>query len=109
MADLDLENKLSDVKEAFEFGNHKGATEKPELLKQIVCNDITHGYGLVLHLSKVHRIPCLWMAPMNIQKQNIVNEHGIILGKDRPTHNQSYKWGSGTSVNRPVKKYSLLP
>ena len=107
--DLDEEEKLSDLKEALEFGNHKGATEKPELLRQLVKKDITHGYALVLPLSKITRIPGALMAPMNIQKQNTIDEHGMIIEKDRLTHDQSYKWSSGTSVNSRVNKEVLLP
>ena len=54
MADLDFESKTLDVKEALEFGNHKGATEKPELLKQLFFKDTTHGFALTIPLSKVH-------------------------------------------------------
>ena len=46
---------------------------------------------------------------MNIMTQNTTNEHGIIVEKDRLTHNQSYKWGSGTSVNSRVDRDKLPP
>ena len=39
------------------------------------------------------------MAPMNIQRQDTIDEFGRIIPKDRLTHDQSYKWKSGTSVN----------
>ena len=109
MEDLDKELKASDLEEAIEFGNHKGATEKADLLRDLVKNDVTHGYGLVLPLDKLPQIPGVLMAPMNIQKQNTINEHGRIIEKDRLTHDQSYKWGSGTSVNSRVNKVELLP
>ena len=32
LEDLDKEGRLSNLKKASEFGNHKGATGKPELL-----------------------------------------------------------------------------
>ena len=112
MADLDCESSSSDVKEALEFGNHKGVTEKLELLKQLVFKDITHGYALIAPLPKVQhasQVCHLPMASMNIQKQNSINEHGRIFGKDCLIHDLSYKWGSGTSVNSRVEKDSLLP
>ena len=46
---------------------------------------------------------------MNIMKQNTIDEHGRVIEKDRLTHDQSYTWGSGTSVNSRVVKNSLLP
>ncbi len=44
---------------------------------------------------------------MNIQKKNTINKHGRILEKDCLTHNQSYKWQSGPSVNSRTEE--LLP
>jgi hypothetical protein len=44
------------------------------------------------------------MAPMNIMAQNTIDETGKIIQKDRLTHDQSWKWSSGTSVNSRVKK-----
>ena len=46
---------------------------------------------------------------MNIQKQNTIDEHGRIIKKDCLTHNQSYKWPSGTSVNSRVITEELIP
>ena len=41
----------------------------PELLKELVTKDVTHGYTLVLPLSKIPWIPGALMAPMNVPKQ----------------------------------------
>ena len=46
---------------------------------------------------------------MNIMRQNTIDEHGRTIEKDRLTHDQSYKWGSGTSVNSRFNKDLLLP
>ena len=106
---LSEEKKKADVREASEFGNHKGATSNPELPKKLILKDITHGYGLILPLSKITRIPGVLVAPMNIQKQNTINEMGQVIEKDRLTHDQSFLWGSGTSANSRVRKEELLP
>ena len=104
MEELSTEDKLEDLKEDLEFGNHKRANNNPELLKKLVEKDITHGYSLVLPLDKISRIPGALMAPMNIMKQTTTDEHGKIIEKDRLTHNNSYKWKSDTSVNSRVRK-----
>ena len=109
LSELANDARASDLEEALTFGNHKGAEEKPDLLRKLVEKDITHGYGLVLPLKKVRRIPGLLMAPMNIQKQDTIDETGRIVNKDRLTHDQSYEWGSGTSVNSRLDKSELLP
>ena len=98
----------SDLEEALTFGNHKGAEQNPKVLKELVEKDVTHGYGLVLPLEKLKRIPGTLLAPMNVMKQNLIYECGRIVEKDRLTHDQSYKWGSGTSVNSRVDKDLLL-
>eukprot|EP00957_Ditylum_brightwellii_P202248 15329300-Ditylum_brightwellii.AAC.1 len=84
-----------DLAEALEFGNHKGAINNPKLLTKMVEKDIRHGYGLVIPLHKLDSIPGAILAPMNIMKQNTIDERGRIVEKDRLTHNQSYEWSSG--------------
>eukprot|EP00957_Ditylum_brightwellii_P022199 1675088-Ditylum_brightwellii.AAC.1 len=42
-------------------------------------------------------------------KQNMINEVGRIVEKDRLTHDQSYKWSGGKSVNSREDNNALLP
>lgn len=103
------ECRLADVREALSFGNHKGASTKPDLLLQLMSKDVHFGYCLPLPLAKAEKIPGVLIAPMNIQQQNTIDEFGRIIPKDRQTHDQSFKWSSGTSVNSHVKTEELLP
>ena len=88
---LPTADRQNDLEEALIFGNHKGAEKNPKLLKELVEKDVTHGYGLVLPLEKLKRIPGTLLAPMNVMKQNSIDECGRIVEKDRLTHDQSYK------------------
>ena len=97
------------MKEALSFGNHKVAVSNPILLRKLIEKDVVHGYGLVLPLINIDRIPGVLLAPMNIMTQNSINEHRRIVEKDRLTHHQSYKWGPGTSLNSRVDKDYLQP
>jgi hypothetical protein len=106
---LDKESCRADVEEALAFGNHKGALLQPELLKTLISKDIHYGYCLPLPLEKATKIPNILIAPMNIQKQNTIDEFGQIVPKDCLTHDQSFKWSSGTSVNSRVITEELLP
>ena len=106
---LEEDNHRADVEEALAFGNHKGALLQPELLKQLVLKDVLYGYCLPLPLGKATKIPHILIAPMNIQKQNMIDKFGQIVPKDRLTHVQSFKWLSGTSVNSRVIIEELLP
>ena len=109
LEDLSVSNRRKGLEETLAFGNHKGAKSNPKLLKELVEKDVCFGYDLVLPLENLKDIPGALLAPMNIMKQDTIDEHGRIIEKDRLTHDQSYKWGSGTSVNSRVDKDSLLP
>ncbi len=97
-----------DVNEALTVGNHKGATSQPLLLQQLLVKDITYGFGLAISLSTVHSIQGALLALMNIMKQNTINEQGGIVPKDRLTHDQSYAWRLGTSINSCIWIEDLL-
>ncbi len=91
---------MANLLEALSFGNHKGASSKPELLKELVTSNVIHRYALPLPLDKITRIPGVCMAPLNIQAQWTINERLEIVEKDRLTHDQSFKWTTlGTIVN----------
>ena len=106
---LDEENRIKDVEDALKFGNHKGANKKQELLEKLVTDDVTRGFAIPFPLSKIIQIPGILLAPLNIQAQNTINERGEIIPKNRLTHDQSWKWQSGTSVNSRVIKDELMP
>ena len=109
LEDLDEEQRKADLLEALEFGNHKGASEQPELLKELLLKDVAYGYCFLVPKYKLTSIPGVCVAPMNVQDQFSINEYGEIVPKERLTHDQSYKWGSGTSVNSRTKEEDLLP
>ena len=107
LEDLSCDKRREDVIEALEYGNHKGVSGDLELFKNMMNNDVIHGYSLVLPRSKIIEIEGALLAPMNIADQHSINERGEIVAKKRLTHNQSYKFGSGTSVNSRVIKDDL--
>jgi hypothetical protein len=100
---LDEDSRMADVRDALIFGNHKGALMQPDLLWHLMLKDVHFGYCLPLPLAKAEKIPDILIAPMNIQQQNTINKFGRIIPKDRQTHNQSFKWSLGTSVNSRIK------
>ncbi len=106
---LDNNMQKNNVNEAITIGNHKGATSQPLLLRHLILKDVSYGFGLTIPLSAVHSIQGALLALMNIMKQNTIDEQGRIIPKDRLTHDQSYAWGSGTSINSRVRIEDLLP
>jgi hypothetical protein len=79
-----------------------GALQKPVILKKLIAKDVKYGYSLPIPLSSVQSIPGLAMAPMNIMEQNMIDKFGQIIQKNRLTHDQSWKWSSGTFVTSRV-------
>ena len=84
--ELSEDERKQDIDDALTFGNHKGASQKPELLKKLIGKDVKYGYSLPIPLDSVRLIPGICMAPMNIMAQNTINEFGRIVPKDRLTH-----------------------
>jgi hypothetical protein len=70
LEELEEEKRVSDLNEALVFGNHKGATNKPDVLKQLISNDVTYGYALPIPLNKIVKLPHVCMAPMNVAPQH---------------------------------------
>ncbi len=64
---IDKHNQLLDIDDALTFGNHKGANQQPELLRELINNDITRGFALPLPLYKIKNIPGVLLAPLNIK------------------------------------------
>jgi hypothetical protein len=107
LAEISKNEQQQDLVNSLTFRNHKGALQKPVILKKLIAKDIKYGYSLPVPLSRVQSIPGLVMAPMNIMEQNTIDKFGQIIQKDRLTHNQSWKWSSGTSVNIRIQKELL--
>ncbi len=100
LIEISKSNRIADLAEALQFGNHKGASQKLDLLKKLISDDIRYGYGLVIPWGKIPRLPNACLAPMNITMQFTLDVGGEIVDKERLTHNQSFKWQLGLSVNK---------
>ena len=55
LAPINEECRLVDVREALIFGNHKGASTKPDLLLQLMSKDVHFSYCLPLPLAKAKK------------------------------------------------------
>ena len=106
---LEEEVRIADLEAALARGNHKGAKNKPDLLRELVNKDVVHGYALPIPLSRITRVPRAVLAPLNIAAQNTINEFGQIIAKDRLTHDQSFDFSERSSVNSRVIEEKVLP
>jgi hypothetical protein len=99
LAEISKDNRVADLQEALAFGNHKGASTKPELLQELISGDVKHGYSLILPRNKIDRIPHACITPMNITHQFTLNASSDIINKERLTHNKSFRRKLGSLVN----------
>jgi hypothetical protein len=102
LAEISESKRIADLTEALQFGNHKGASQKPYLLKKLISDDIHHDFGLVIPRGKISPLSNACLAPMSITKQFNLEADREIVDKEHLTHNQSFKWQSGLSVNKKV-------
>jgi hypothetical protein len=98
-APLTESNRLLALEAALSFGNHKGATNDPAQLHALLVEDVIHGFNLPLNMSAVRKIPGLVLSPMNIARQNTIDETGQVMEKDRLTHDHSYDYFPNSSIN----------
>jgi hypothetical protein len=104
LVEISKNEQQQNLVDALTFGNHKGALQKPIILKKLIAKEIKYEYSLPIPHSSVRLVPGLVMAHMNIMAQNTVDKFGQIIPKDRLPHDQSWKWSSGTSVNSSIQK-----
>ncbi len=82
LTEISENDRAKDLQEALTFGNDKGASSKPALLKKLISKGVKYGYSLPIPLDSITKIKGLEMAPMNIMAQNTINEDGRIVPKD---------------------------
>jgi hypothetical protein len=91
LVELDKDLRKQDLQDTLTFGNHKGASAKPEALQKLIGKNIKYGYSISIPISCIMSIPGLCMSPMNIMAQNTMDKLGRNVPKNRLTHDQSWK------------------
>jgi len=99
----------SDLEEGIAFGNHKSAVESKSWMMESLTKEMIRGWQVPLLSNELHRIPGALIAPSGCQKGTTTNEHGDRTPKNRLTHNQSVKFGSGHSINSRATEVQLSP
>ena len=99
--------RLHNLNDALSFGNHKGASNNKEMLHKLIKNDIIHGYSLPLPLDKIHRIPVIHIAPMNIAKQLTIDLSNAILLDNNWNHSELFfaTATSSSSLRIPPRRH----
>jgi hypothetical protein len=104
---LDDTDRVVDVLEALRYGNHKSTLKNPDIVREILNDEVKHGWQLVLPCDSIAKIPETIVSPLGLVCQNTINEKGESTTKWRITHDQSFKFQSKTSVNSRVRTEEL--
>jgi hypothetical protein len=100
---------LDILHKAIAYGNHKLAIcNAPRLLK-ILSKEVDKAWQLPLPIQHLDKISRAVISPLGLAKQAGIDEHRHIIPKWRVTHDQSFAFSSGKSVNDHMIKSELSP
>ena len=103
------EDRLSDLVAAIEYGNHKSARVQGAMLIGILEKEVSKGWQLPLPIDRLTEIPRCVVGPLGVAHQETIDALGQRVPKDRVTHDQSFAFESGRSVNNRVRTDELTP
>ena len=89
-----------DSADAIQCGNHKSAHSNSAILFNILSSEVKKGWQLPLPIDKLGKIPApAVISPMGPANQISIDEEGNQMPKWQLTHDQSFSFTSGLSVN----------
>ncbi len=83
-------------------GNHKSALNNIQKVTDLLNEDISRGFALILPLEATQVLQNISISPLGCQDQWSINENGEFITKHRLTHDQSFPGPSGFSTNTRV-------
>jgi hypothetical protein len=107
LRDIPEVERVHNIFEALRYGNHKSTQANPDVVMEILDDEVRHGWQLVLPCSAIPKIPGTIVSPLGLVQQKTINEKGEATVKWRLTHDQSCKFQSKTSVNSRVREDEL--
>ena len=90
---------MKDIHAAIACGNHQSAVSNFNLLKSEMETEVEYGYALPIPIKTIQCIPNAAVAPLGIVFQDTIDEFGNVKEKAHATHDQSFDFSSGMSVN----------
>jgi len=74
-----------------------------------MTTEVEFGYALPIPIDIIHQMPHAAVAPLGLVFQDTIDEFGTVKVKARATHDQSFAFLSGLSVNDRVIHDQLIP
>ena len=90
-----------------ERGNHKSAPSKENTLQELVIDNVWTGFQVPVPVETVKKIKGGVVEPYGIAEQFSINERGEIIEKNRITHDQSFEFLEGNSINSQLIRDNL--
>jgi hypothetical protein len=98
-----------DLLAAISYGNHKSARDNGKIALATLEDEVIRGWQLPIPIHSLTDIPDVVVSPVGMTDQRTINEHGEIVPKWRLTHDQSFRFDSGHSVNSRIIDDRLAP
>lgn len=95
-------DRIQDLVAALRYGNHKSAQFHRDTLMDNIKKDISKGWILPFLPSSLAKIPGAIVSPMGVSVQQRLQSDGTRAPNPRPTHDLSFTFSSGHSVNSRV-------
>jgi hypothetical protein len=98
----------NEVLAMLERGNHKSAQDNPEIVEQLLSEDVVHGFSMVIPVELVPTIPHAMVQPVGLAKQWMLDKEGKRKIKHRITQDLSYAKTSKSSKDDPISINSRI-
>ena len=76
---------------------------EPSILRKLIGKDVAAGFQLPTTVESLRFIPHAYISPYGVIHQTTIDKDGALIPKKRAAHDQSFKFGSGSSVNSRVQ------
>ena len=110
LEDLPEDERLQDLQERVERGNHKSAKKNGNFLSDAMRKEIEKGWALILPEDEALKIPFIEIAPLGVAEHLGISEEGKYVPKLRLTHDLSFPGAFSTeSINSRVDRERMEP
>ena len=109
LATLPEAQRTTEVRLALRRGNHQSVKQHIVAVQTLIWKEVAHGWQLPLPRKLISELPGVAVAPLGLVSQATINARGEIVPKHRLTHDQSFEFQAGASVNSRVQFDQLTP
>ena len=110
LEELPEEQRLQDLQERIERGNHKSAIKHEEFLSDAMIKEVKKGWALIVPEEEALKIPLIEISPLGVAQHLGISEEGKYVPKLRLTHDLSFPGAvSEESINSRIDRERMEP